>query len=132
MESQYLIKMQNTIKNLSEDILKLICLLTHRNKQNTSTGEKYQNGVCSFKLRKIHDVYGQAIVRNRVHIILHWLLSILTKNIYQYTCICNNVDTMIVKSILNRLSIEIFRFSYSKEYERNTVGINSFFLICRN
>lgn len=36
--------MQNTIKNLSEDILKLICLLTHRNKQNTSTGEKYQMG----------------------------------------------------------------------------------------
>lgn len=32
------------IKNLSEDILKLICLLTHRNKQNTSTGEKYQMG----------------------------------------------------------------------------------------
>lgn len=36
--------MQNTITNLSEDILKLICLLTHRNKQNTSTGEKYQMG----------------------------------------------------------------------------------------
>lgn len=34
---------------------------------------------------------------------------------------------MIVKSLLNRLSIEIFRFSYSKEYERNTVGINSVF-----
>lgn len=34
---------------------------------------------------------------------------------------------MIVKSILNRLSIEIFRFSYSKEYERNTVGISSGF-----